>query len=159
MIKGPNAHTIAQIDDAVRDGLRTVKNAVEDGSLVPGAGAFEVAASRHLLDYARDHVSGKAKLGVEAFAESMLVIPRTLAANSGFDVSDTLIKLQEAWLRGGGAPVGLDLVTGEPINPTHHGIWDNYRVKRQSVSLAQILASQLLLVDEVMRAGRGSRAS
>jgi hypothetical protein len=32
----------------VRDGLRAVKNAIEDGAVVPGAGAFEVAAAAHL---------------------------------------------------------------------------------------------------------------
>lgn len=31
---GPNDHTIAQIKDAVRDGLRSVKNTMEDESVV-----------------------------------------------------------------------------------------------------------------------------
>lgn len=31
LIKGPNSHTITQIKDAIRDGLRAVKNAGEDG--------------------------------------------------------------------------------------------------------------------------------
>lgn len=45
---GPNQHTIAQIHDALRDGLRSVKNTIEDASLIPGAGAFEVACAHHL---------------------------------------------------------------------------------------------------------------
>ena len=85
LIKGPNDYSIAQTKDAIRDGLRAVKNAVEDESLIPGAGAFEVAAHEHLTEYARKEVSGKTKLGVKAFAESLLIIPRTLAVNSGFD--------------------------------------------------------------------------
>jgi T-complex protein 1 subunit zeta len=48
LLRGPNEHTIAQLKDAVRDGMRAVVNAVEDGSLVPGAGAFEVAAAESL---------------------------------------------------------------------------------------------------------------
>ena len=44
LMKGPNSHTLHQIKDAVRDGLRAVKNCIEDGCVVPGAGAFEVAA-------------------------------------------------------------------------------------------------------------------
>ena len=32
LIKGPNAHTLAQIKDAIHDGLRAVKNAIEDGA-------------------------------------------------------------------------------------------------------------------------------
>lgn len=31
---GPNDHTIAQIKDAVRDGLRSVKNTLEDEAVV-----------------------------------------------------------------------------------------------------------------------------
>ena len=38
LITGPNKHTIAQINDAIRDGLRSVKNAIEDTFLIPGAG-------------------------------------------------------------------------------------------------------------------------
>jgi T-complex protein 1 subunit zeta len=37
-----------------------------------------------------------------------------------------------------------------------HGIIDNYRVKRQIVHSATIIASNLLLVDEIMRAGLSS---
>ena len=31
LVKGPNKHTITMIKDAIRDGLRAVKNAIEDG--------------------------------------------------------------------------------------------------------------------------------
>ena len=33
-------------------------------------------------------------MGVEAFAEALLVIPKTLAANGGFDVQDVVVALQ-----------------------------------------------------------------
>lgn len=154
LIKGPNQHTITQVQDALRDGLRAVKNCLEDGAVVPGAGAFEVAAAADLQAYAAAEVKGRAKLGVAAYADALLVVPKTLAENSGLDVQDALIQMQDA-LRdnGGAAPVGLDLVTGEPMAPDQEGIWDNYRVKRQFLHLSTVLATQLLLVDEVMRAG------
>lgn len=34
LVKGPNKHTLTQIKDAVRDGLRAVKNAIEDGKKI-----------------------------------------------------------------------------------------------------------------------------
>jgi T-complex protein 1 subunit zeta len=85
LIKGPNSHTIEQMKDAVRDGLRAVKNALDDGSVVVGAGAFETAAYLDLQKF-KQTVSGKAKLGVEAFANALLVVPKVLAENSGFDI-------------------------------------------------------------------------
>lgn len=89
LIKGPNTHTIMQITDAVRDGLRSVYNMIVDKSVVPGAGAFQVACAAHLSSEAfRRQVKGKAKYGVSAFAEALLVIPKTLAANSGHDIQD-----------------------------------------------------------------------
>jgi T-complex protein 1 subunit zeta len=89
LIKGPNQHTITQVTDAVRDGLRSVYNTIVDKSVVPGAGAFQVACSRHLKSDAFEKtVNGKAKCGVTAFADALLVIPKTLAANAGHDVQD-----------------------------------------------------------------------
>lgn len=152
LVKGPNQHTIAQIKGAIRDGLRNIKNALEDGALVPGAGSFEIALHQDLMEFKKT-VSGRAKLGVEAFANAILVVPKTLAENSGFDVMDTLVKLQEERTANGTA-AGLDLVTGDVMLPAQHGVWDNYCVKRQSLNLCPIIATQLLLVDEVMKAGK-----
>ncbi|KAL3775381.1 hypothetical protein ACHAWO_006572 [Cyclotella atomus] len=153
LLQGPNGHTIDQMKDAVRDGLRAVKNAIEDGALVPGGGAFELAAALHLRDVVVKSTKGRAKLGVEAYAEALLVIPKTLAENSGFDVQDSILKLVDA-REDSGLAVGLDCKTGEPMIPADEGVWDNVRVKRQCLHLATVLASQLLLVDEVMRAGK-----
>lgn len=90
LIKGPNTHTITQITDAVRDGLRSVYNMIVDGSVVPGGGAFQIACSAHLSsDAYKKQVRGRAKWGVEAFANALLIIPKTLAANSGHDIQDS----------------------------------------------------------------------
>lgn len=78
LINGPNEHTIAMIKDAIRDGLRSVKNVYDDKSVVPGAGSFEIAANVHLLEYCKK-VEGKAKLGIQAFAEALLVIPKVIS--------------------------------------------------------------------------------
>ena len=155
LIKGPNDHTIAQIRDAVRDGLRTVKNALDDATVVPGAGAFEVAAAHHLKTVTVKSVSGRAKLGVEAFAEALLGVPKILAENSGYDPQETIIKLSEE--HESGACVGLDVATGEAMDPHLSGVFDNYLVKKQILQSAPVIASQLLLVDEVLRAGLNMR--
>ena len=97
-------------------------------------------------------VSGKARRGVQAFADALLVVPKTLAENSGFDVMDTIIKMQEAY-ENTKVPCGLDCDSGEVMSPTQEGVWDNFIVKRQGLHLSNVLATQLLLVDEVMRAG------
>jgi len=153
LLQGPNTHTIDMIKDAVRDGLRAVKNAMEDGAVVPGGGAFELAAALYLRNTVSKETKGRAKLGVLAYAEALLIIPKTLAENSGFDVQESILKLTDE-RESSGLAVGLDVATGEPMVSADEGVWDNVRVKRQSLFLSTVLANQLLLVDEVMRAGK-----
>lgn len=152
LLRGPNKHTINQMKDAVRDGLRAVKNTIEDGCVLPGAGAFEVAACAHLRKFASNKATGKTKLGVIAFGEALQIIPKTLAETSGHDALDCIIKMEEENAKGHFA--GLNLATGESLDPKASGIYDNYIVKRQMLGLASVISSQLLLVDEILRAGR-----
>ncbi|KAF5280186.1 hypothetical protein FQA39_LY18103 [Lamprigera yunnana] len=154
LMKAANKHTLMQIKDAIRDGLRAINNAIEDKAIVPGAGAFEVTAYKELMKY-KDTVKGKARLGIAAYAEALLIIPKVLAVNSGFDAQDIIVKLQEE-SRLNPDPVGLDLTSGEAINPKEWGIFDNYIVKKQIINSCSIIASNLLLVDEIMRAGLSS---
>lgn len=180
-----------QIKDAVRDGLRAVKNVLDDGAVVAGAGAFEaraaaeplsagsipialsqapqllsfsvalragsppglvpgpdchaassarsqVALNQHLLNDVRKTVQGRVKLGVQAFADAVMIVPKTLAENSGFETQDVTIALQEEVERGNVA--GLDIDTGEPCDPTVAGIYDNYIVKVQIINSACVHA-------------------
>ena len=156
LIKGPNAHTLSQINDAIRDGLRAVKNAIEDEHVVAGAGAFHVALHRHLMKF-KETVKGKPKFGVQVYADALLVIPKTLAQNGGFDMQDSLVQMLDE--HAAGHNVGIDLNTGDVLDPVAAGIFDNYRVLRQMLNSCSVIATNLLLVDEMMRAGRTSLKS
>lgn len=157
LIKGPNAHIINQIGDSIRDGLRSVKNTIEDKCLIPGAGAFQIALHDHLIRNFKDSVTGRAKLGVQAFADAMLIVPKTLATNAGLDSQDMTVMLLEEYSKGN--IVGLDLSSGDVLDPKLEGIWDNYRVIRHLLNSCSVIASNILLVDEIMRAGRTSLKS
>ena len=51
-------------------------------------------------------------LGIQAFADALLIIPKVLAQNSGLDAQDCLVKLQEEYAASG-QPVGLDISCGK----------------------------------------------
>jgi T-complex protein 1 subunit zeta len=97
--------------------------------LIPGAGAFEVACANHLSQKVKKSAKGRTKMGVQAYADAILVIPKTLAQNGGYDVQDAIVALQDECADGN--VVGIDLKSGAPFDPTVEGVWDNYRVKRQ----------------------------
>lgn len=154
LMKGPNKHTLVQIKDAVRDGLRSINNAIEDKCLIAGAGAFEIRANLKLKEFAKT-VKGKTRLAIFAYADALLTIPKTLAVNSGYDSQDTIVRLQEE-AELSPDPIGLDLSTGEPSKPADLGVYDNYIVKKQIINSCTVIATNLLLVDEIMRAGMSS---
>jgi len=149
LIKGPHEHIIRQIQDAVRDGLRAVSNVISDKSLIPGAGAFEAHAAVTLRNDSKISIEDKA--GVLAFANALEIIPRTLAQNSGFDAYSVIEGLRA---EAGDKKVGVDLETGKLMMPEKVGVFDNYCVKKQFLSLGTMIAVKLLLVDEVLSAGR-----
>uniref|UniRef100_A0A0N5B9X9 T-complex protein 1 subunit zeta-2 n=1 Tax=Strongyloides papillosus TaxID=174720 RepID=A0A0N5B9X9_STREA len=149
LLKGPNRHSIIQQKDAIKNGLRAIRNVYNDKCVVPGAGSFEVSCHVHLMEKC-DTIEGRERLGVQAFAEALLVIPKVLAINAGHDGVKSIISLIEARKKRG-VVVGVDLENGKPIVPS--GIWDNYIVKFNALNACTSIASNLLLVDEVVRAG------
>lgn len=89
----------------------------------------------------------------------MLLVQRQIALLEGCCVGcaaqDTIIALGDEVTKGN--KVGLDVATGEPLDPVLAGIYDNLLVKRQMLQSAPVVATQLLLVDEVIRAGMNMR--
>lgn len=48
--------------------------------------------------------------------------------------------------------VGINLDTGEPMDPVAQGVFDSFRVLRNSIASASSIASNLLLCDELLKA-------
>ncbi|KAK8014923.1 T-complex protein 1 zeta subunit [Apiospora arundinis] len=149
-VKAPKSRTPSAM------ALRSVYNMIVDKSVVPGGGAYQVAVAAHLKsDAFKKTVKGKAKWGVEAFADAMLIIPKTLAANAGHDIQDALAALQDE--HADSQIVGLDLTSGQPMDPTLEGVFDSFRVLRNCVASSSSIASNLLLCDEMLKARQMGR--
>lgn len=156
LIKGSNNHVLQQTKDAIRDGLRQVANVLKDEAILPGAGAFWLSANNYLLNSteSKSFLKGKNKSGIKAFAEALLIVPKTLATNAGLDSLETISNCQDEIIED--RVVGVDLASGEPMDPTVEGIWDSYRVFRNAISAATGISSNLLLCDELLKAGKSS---
>jgi T-complex protein 1 subunit zeta len=148
VISGMTDQTARLTEAAVKDGLRALKHAVDDRKVLPGAGAVQLALRHRLWKECRKAVSPRLTLGVEAFADALLAIPRALIRNAG--LQDALIIPQMLSEAASGELAGVDLETGDVVDPTEFGIFDSYRVVRGIVQAAPIVASQLLLVDQII---------
>lgn len=59
----------------------------------------------------KQEIKGRARLGVQAFAEALLIIPKAIAQNAGHDQQESIVKLQHEYAISK-TPVGIDIATG-----------------------------------------------
>jgi thermosome len=151
LLRGGTEHVVDEVERAIDDSLGVVRTTLEDGHVLPGGGAPETALSLALRDFA-DSVGGREQLAIEAFADAVEVIPRTLAENAGLDSIDSLVELRSKH-DGGDADAGLDAYTGDVINMSDEGVVEPLRVKTQAIESATEAAVMLLRIDDVIAAG------
>jgi len=151
ILRGGTEHVVDEVERAMDDALGVVRVTLEDGKILPGGGAPETEVALQLRDFA-DSVEGREQLAVEAFADSLEIIPRTLAENAGLDSIDSLVSLRSKH-DGGDTHAGLNAETGDIENMTETGVVEPLRVKTQAVSSATDAATMILRIDDVIAGG------
>ncbi len=151
VLRGGTEHVVDEVERAIEDSLGVVRVTLEDGKVLPGGGAPEVELALQLRDFA-DSVGGREQLAVEAFADALEVIPRTLAENAGLDPIDSLVDLRSQH-DGGTTQAGLDAYSGDAIDMESEGVVEPLRVKTQAIESATEAAVMILRIDDVIAAG------
>ncbi len=93
ILRGPNDYTLDEMERSVHDSLCAVKRTLESGSIVPGGGAVETALHIYLEEFAGT-VGSREQLAIGEFAQSLLVIPKTLAVNAAKDAAELVAQLR-----------------------------------------------------------------
>ena len=153
ILRGGTEHVVDELERAMNDALRVVGVAVEDKLLVPGGGAPEVELALKLRAYAST-VGGREQLAIEAFADAMEIIPKTLAENAGLDQIDSLVALRSAHEKGMKS-AGLDMDTGKPVDMLKLGVVEPLRVKTQAIQSAAEAAVMIIRIDDVIASKSG----
>lgn len=93
ILRGPNDFSLDEMERSVHDSLCAVKRTLESGSIVPGGGAVETALHIYLEEFAVT-VGSREQLAIGEFAQSLLVVPKTLAVNAAKDSSELVAQLR-----------------------------------------------------------------
>jgi chaperonin GroEL (HSP60 family) len=149
LIRGGTEHVIDEIERAMTDALGGISAAVEVGSVVAGGGAPEMEVAQKIRKYA-DTISGREQLAVNAFADAMEIIPRTLAESAGMDAIDTLVKLRSKHEEKDGTDYGVLVDKAKIDNMWSKGVIEPLKIKTQAVQSAAEAAEMLLRIDDVI---------
>jgi len=151
LIRAGLERMVDEAERAMHDALSVVADVIEKNKVVVGGGAAEAEAAKELRDYAIK-IGGREQLAVEAFAESLEIIPNTLAENAGLEKIDIMVELRAAHEKPKGHLMGVDVFTGKVANMQKMGVIEPLSVKEQAIKSASEAASMILRIDDVIAA-------
>ncbi len=150
-IRGGTKQAIDEVERAMTDVIGALSSAVESGKYVTGGGSIEMEVSIKLRDYATD-VGGREQLAIQAFADSLEIIPKTLADSSGMDPIDTLVSLRTKHKNKDGKNFGIDVYKNAIGDMEKLGVIEPLKVKMQALSSATEASSAILRIDDMISA-------
>jgi chaperonin GroEL (HSP60 family) len=151
LIRAGLERMVDEAERAMTDSLSVVSDVIENNKVVAGGGAIEIEVAKELRKYATK-VGGREQLAVEAFADAVEVIPRTLAENAGLEPIDVLVDLRSAHEKEDGKYKGVNVFTGKTQNSIDNGIIEPIVVKEQAIKSAAESAAMILRIDDVITA-------
>jgi len=149
VIRGGTEHVVDEAERSIHDALCVVRNAIEDGKIVPGGGAPEAEVAKQLREYAVE-VGAREQLAIEAYADAVESIPMILAENAGIDPIDIMVALRAEHERKQSPFYGVDVSSGKVKNMLELNIVEPLRVKQQIIKSSTEAASMILKIDDLI---------
>ena len=153
LIRGSTEHVVDELERGLHDALFVVKVALEDGKMTAGGGAAATSVSMVLRDYAPS-VGGREQMAIEAFANAMEVVPKTLAENAGLDPIDMMIEMRRTHKKGN-KYAGIDVNNGKVSDMLKNNVIEPLRVSVQEVQASTEAATLILRIDDVIASKSG----
>jgi len=143
-----------EAERALNDALYVIADVAEVPQMVTGGGSIEMEMAKAVREHAAQ-VGGREQLAIEAFAEALEVIPRTLAENAGLDILDTMVALKAAHAKKDGESMGVNVFDEGVIDMLKEGVVEPKVVKEQAIQSGIEVASMILRIDDVVAAKSG----
>jgi T-complex protein 1 subunit alpha len=169
ILRGPNDYQLDEMERSVHDSLCAVKRTLESGSIVPGGGAVETALHIYLEEFAGT-VGSREQLAIGEFAQSLLIIPTTLAINAAKDASDLVAQLRSRHslsqrIQEGDANedekivarkkayrnYGLDLMRGKVVDEVKAGVLEPTMSKVRQLKSAVEACISIMRIDTLIK--------
>ena len=153
LIRGTTEHVIDELERGLHDALSVVAVAIEDGKMTAGGGAAATAISMTLRDYAPS-VGGREQMAIEAFANAIEIIPKTLAENAGLDPIDMMLEIRSSHKKGQKYS-GINVFKGKVDDMLKNNVIEPLRVSMQEIEASSEAATMILRIDDVIASKGG----
>jgi thermosome len=148
IVRGGTEHVVDELERGIHDSLSVVKVALEDEKMTVGGGAAAAEIAMTLRDYA-PNIGGREQMAIEAFANAIEIVPKTLSQNAGLDPINMMIEMRRAHKKGD-KYAGINVFTGKVDDMLKNNVVEPLRVSVQEIQVSSEAASMILRIDDVI---------
>jgi archaeal chaperonin len=153
LIRGTTDHIVDELERGLHDALSVVKVALEDGKMTAGGGSAAIAISMALRDYAPS-IGGREQMAIEAFANAIEIVPKTLSENAGLDPIDMMLAIRSEHKKGN-KYAGINVLGGKVDDMLKNRVIEPLRVSLQEIEASSEAATMILRIDDVIASKGG----
>jgi len=153
LIRGTTEHVIDELERALHDALSVVKVALEDGKMTAGGGAAATEIAMGLRDYAPT-VGGREQMAIEAYANAIEIVPKTLSENAGLDPIDMMLEIRSEHKKGN-KHAGINVLVGKVDDMFKNKVLEPLRISYQEIEASTEAANMILRIDDVIASKGG----
>ena len=148
VLRGATTTTLDEIERGFDDALGVVSLVMNGDQIVAGGGSAFAAMAYHVRSEAAS-ATGRSQMAIEAFADSLEVIPATIAENGGQDPLDCILALRNA-IQNQETSYGPDLENEGVTDMFELGVVEPMSLIRQAVLSATEVTTAILKIDDMI---------
>ena len=148
LLRGSNELIIGEAERSLHDALCVIRSLVYERALLPGGGAAEVELAVKLAQVA-DKMGGELGHCVRVFADSLDIVPYTLAENAGLHPLEVVTALRDAHAKGE-KNFGVSVVAAGPADMVKEDVLQPFLVTKSAVSFAVETVRMIMKVDDIL---------
>lgn len=148
LVRASNQLLLDETERSIHDALCVVRSLVKKKYLIPGGGAPEMEVSQKLLQYSRT-VGGIEAVCIEHYAESLELVPYTLAENAGMQPVEIVTKLRAAHAQGD-KYAGINVRKGCISNIFDEQVVQPLLVSLSSIKMATETVRMIMKIDDIV---------
>jgi len=150
VIRGATRQTLDEYERAFEDALGVVCLYMNDKRVYPGGGAVLSKLSMVIRNYALNEngLTARERMCMEAFADSLEIIPAAIASNAGMDPLDVVMELRSC-----PADVGLYIDykgEGQITSTAQMNVWEPASLVEQIINSATEVSCSILRIDDII---------
>jgi len=150
IVRGATRQTLDEYERAFDDAVGVVCLYMKDKRLYPGGGAVLSKLAMKVRNYAthESNLTARERMCMEAYADSLEIIPAAIASNAGMDPLDVVMELRSAPSEFG---IFIDFTgEGNICNTKNEGIWEPAALVEQIIKSATEVACSILRIDDII---------